>query len=191
MKRGKALNSNELKCVETLVGWKTKLKIIAVLVGNKEAVSAAKRLYRQIGLSAPNGMPGAAIAERKSHFVCRSFVSLANSFLRLRREGVKSSDAMISVFSSHDRAKKLPVEKCNANTWFSLARELDTGVAGVYRCRVCDGGHLWQFGVSRFHKKCIWCKSRLEMPDAAVEAANMGLSCSQKQTKRQRQIMLF
>jgi hypothetical protein len=180
MNAGLALNSGDLHRVEVLVGWNTKVKLIHAIVGKENAVLLAKKLYKKHGIRPPNGMPGAAASERRSLVMSQCFVALSNIFLQLRAFGISSEDAMIAVFEVYMKLRNHDKELCNVNIWLSLARDLEAGNAGLYRCLICGGGHLWQQGVYRVHRACMWCRLKLEMPQLAVDAANAGLALQDK-----------
>lgn len=165
------LNSNDMRRVEILVRWNTKIKLIQAIVGNDNAVLYSKKLYKTKGQRPPNGMPGAAASERRTIVMSQCFVALSNIFLQLRTFGISSEEAMISVYEVYMKLRNHDKELCNVNIWLSLARDLESKCAGIYRCRPCGGAHLWQQGVYRVHRTCMWCLAKIEMPDVAVAAA--------------------
>lgn len=165
------LNSKELQLVELLVSWGTKIKFVEALVGDAKAVLTARKLYKSRGVRPPNGMPGSAVATNASLPTYQSYIALSGTFFQLRETGAETHEAMISVYAFHMKVTHETIRTVNVNNWFSLARDLEVGNAGLYRCRACGGGHLWQFGVYRMHRRCMWCAAKIQMPDTAIAAA--------------------
>ena len=165
-----SLRSDQLKTVEQLVAWKAGVKFINYLVGSDDGGKIARDIYKNFNERPPSGQSGAAIASRISPRDLMSYTALATRYLAVRRLGIPQDQAATAVYSCATR-KTMSPDTGTINRWLGLARDLEVGNAGIFKCPNCDGNHLWQSGASRLHSRCLWCNAEITMPATALKAA--------------------
>lgn len=163
------LRSDQLKVVERLVGMRAKIKFIDSMVGSSNGGKAARDIYKRLNESPPVGMPGGASSTKLRLPELMSFTAMAVRYIKIRRFGVPQLEASLAVFASAYQGRQLH-NLGSVNRWLGLARDIDAGNAGLFKCRHCFGNHLWQAGVLREYRACIWCGEKVTMSPAALKA---------------------
>lgn len=179
------LRSDQVRTIERLVGFKARVKYIENVVGSVQGAKVARAMYSKLGERPPNGMPGAASAIRIRLTDLKRYTAMAANYVRLRSYGVKADEAAMHSFSG------LEIESLmyhgSVNQWLGLCRDIEAMNAGLFACEVCSGQHLWQGGIAREYKRCIWCGAPIKMSPSAL----LAIQCCSNTLQRSREKTIF
>lgn len=170
--RLKHLTSEALGQVEQMVLWGINQKMIVSVSPVEKIESVVKDLYQSSGKKPPSGMSGSAVGSGLSVQSLMSFASMASTYRHLLiNKSIVTSQAQLAAYGAYRDIWPVSLKSCNPNVWLGFARDFDSGNSGLYQCDLCCGPHIWQRGVYRIFKKCMWCQSTIRMPQVAVDAA--------------------
>jgi hypothetical protein len=167
MQLRKPMPPKQAELIEELVSWNCKIKTICwalrSITDEADIANYSRAIYAAMGVSPPRGSTASASQGRVIQQ--QQYTVMAVDFMNMLARGASSQDAMFAAFRHYHREVRSSQlderDRCQANVWFDLSRELQTRRRRLVRCPHCGGQQILDFDSSRATRTCTWCSAPL------------------------------